>query len=167
MARRLRPSLAVLPRNPVLRLPGADNLPRMTSAESVVREPTPAREVRHIRETSGAPAGTAQKIALRLVGSFFRRPLLYLLPLILMLALGVFTAARQTKQYESSGVLNATSGTLLTELTGATPSFGYESVAGVTARNLQQLLTTDAFVDDLIRRAGLTTAVESGSHRPR
>jgi len=51
---------------------------------------------------------------------------------------------------------------LLTELTGATPSFGYESIAGVTARNLQQLLTTDAFVDDLIRRAGLTTAIESG-----
>jgi capsular polysaccharide biosynthesis protein len=50
---------------------------------------------------------------------------------------------------------------LLTELTGATPSFGYESVAAVTARNLQRLLTTDAFIDDLIRRAGLTTAIES------
>jgi capsular polysaccharide biosynthesis protein len=134
----------------------------MTAADVVVRESTSAGELRHIRETSGAPAGTAQKIALQLVGSFFRRPVLYLLPLILMLALGVFTAARQTKEYQSSGVLNATSGTLLNELTGQTPSFGYESVAGVTARNLQQLLTTDAFIDDLIGRANLTTAVESG-----
>ena len=60
-------------------------------------------------------------------------------------------------------MLNATSATLLSELTGATPSFGYDSVASVTAGNLQQLLTTDAFVEDVIDRAGLRTAVDSGT----
>ncbi len=134
------------------------------SPELAARDPRlTRRDARLTRETSSAATGSTQRVLLRLLETFFRRPLLCLLPLVLLLLLGVLTSVRQTKEYESRGVLHATSGTLLSELTGATPAFGYESVATVTAGNLQQLLTTDAFVEDVIDRAGLRTAVESGT----
>jgi capsular polysaccharide biosynthesis protein len=108
------------------------------------------------------PENPAQRLLLRFLETFFSRPILHALPLILLTLFGVFTAVKVEKEYRSEGVLNATSGTLLAELTGQTPSFGYESVGSVTARNVQQLLTTNSFVADVVRRAGLTTAVESG-----
>lgn len=113
-------------------------------------------------ETSQQPEGLTQRMLLHLLETFFRHPLLHLLPLVAFVAFGMFTAVTAEKTYRSVGILNATSGTLLNELTGDTPTFGFESTATVTARNINQRLTTDAFLDDVIRRAGLTSAVESG-----
>lgn len=101
-------------------------------------------------------------MVLNLLETFFRHPLLHLAPLVLFVALGCFTAIGADKSYRSVGVLNATSGTLLSELTGNTPTFGYESTADVTSRNIVQLLATDAFLDEVIKGAGLTTAVDNG-----
>jgi capsular polysaccharide biosynthesis protein len=99
---------------------------------------------------------------LHLLETFFRHPIIHLLPLVIFLALGCFTAFSAEKRYSSVGVLNATSGTLLSELTGNTPTFGFESTATVTSRNIEQLLGTDTFLDDVIERARLTSAVENG-----
>jgi capsular polysaccharide biosynthesis protein len=101
-------------------------------------------------------------MVVNLLETFFRRPVVHLIPLFLLVAFGVFSAVNADKSYRSVGVLNATSGTLLSELTGNVPSFGFETSSAVTSRNLHQLLATDRFLDDVIRRAGLTTAVEQG-----
>jgi capsular polysaccharide biosynthesis protein len=74
----------------------------------------------------------------------------------------MFSAFNADKTYRSIGVLNATSGTLLSELTGSVPSFGYETTSNVTSRNINQLLNTKAFLDDVISRAGLSTALKDG-----
>jgi capsular polysaccharide biosynthesis protein len=113
-------------------------------------------------ETSQRPEGLTQRILLNVLETFFRHPLMHLVPILLFGALGVFTAATAQKEYRSAGVLNATSGTLLSDLTGNVPAFGFESTATVTSRNIGQLLSTDAFLTDVIERAGMTTAVESG-----
>jgi uncharacterized protein involved in exopolysaccharide biosynthesis len=99
---------------------------------------------------------------LHLLETFFRHPIIHLLPLVIFVALGAFSAFSAEKTYRSVGILNATSGTLLSELTGNTPTFGFESTSTVTSRNIEQLLTTDAFLNDVIERARLTGAVESG-----
>ena len=62
---------------------------------------------------------------LRILETFFRHPVIHTLPLVMLLVFGVFSAASTGKTYRSVGVLNATSGTLLSELTGNQSAFGY------------------------------------------
>jgi capsular polysaccharide biosynthesis protein len=131
-------------------------------AVSQISQPVPRRGSRALAETSGQPGGLTQRMLLHLLETFFRHPFIHLLPLVIFLALGCFTAFSAAKTYRSVGILNATSGTLLSELTGNTPTFGFESTATVTSRNIEQLLTTDAFLDEVIERARLTRAVELG-----
>jgi len=130
----------------------AANLPEVASR----------RGVRAMTETSQRPDGMTQRMVLKLLETFFRHPILHLVPLALLLGLGLFSALGAEKSYRSVGILNATSGTLLSELTGDTPAFGYETSANLTSRNVQQLIGTDHFLDDVIRRAGLSTAVDKG-----
>jgi capsular polysaccharide biosynthesis protein len=120
------------------------------------------RAPRAMPETSERAEGLTHRMLLHLLETFFRHPILHLLPLVLFVAFGVFTAVSAEKMYRSVGVLNATSGTLLNELTGDSPTFGFESTATVTSRNIEQMLSTDKFVNDVIERAGMTSAVESG-----
>lgn len=101
-------------------------------------------------------------MVLHVLETFFRHPVVHLLPLVLLLVFGLISALDTTKTYRSMGILNAMSGTLLSELTGDTSGFGYESSANVTSRNINQLLGTRAFLDDVVANAGLTGAVESG-----
>ena len=111
----------------------------VTSLSHAVPRQTP----RQLTEAGQKPEGVTQRMLLHLLETFFRRPILHLLPLVLFLALGVFTALGEHKTYRSVGVLNATSGTLLSELTGNVPSFGFDSTSNVTSRNINQLLGTD------------------------
>jgi capsular polysaccharide biosynthesis protein len=101
-------------------------------------------------------------MVLHILETFFRHPVVHTLPLIMLLAFGVISAMGATKEYRSSGVLNATSGTLLSELTGSSNAFGYESSANVTSRNINQLLSTQAFVEDVVSRAGVESAIQTG-----
>jgi capsular polysaccharide biosynthesis protein len=103
-----------------------------------------------------------RRVVLHVLETFFRHPFVHTLPLIILLAFGVISAMGATKEYRSVGVLNATSGTLLSELTGESSSFGYESSANVTSRNINQLVSTRAFVEDIVERAGLETSVQEG-----
>lgn len=118
-------------------------------------EVTPARINEH-------PQGLTRRVATGLLETFFRRPVVYLLPLLLLLAFGVYTAMNAEDEYQSVGVLHASSGSLLSELTGDTPSFGYERPSTVTARTINDMMGTTAFLNDVVAGADLAPAIEAG-----
>jgi hypothetical protein len=99
---------------------------------------------------------------LNVLETFFRKPLLYLLPLILLTGLGVMTAMNASKEYRSTGVLNASQGSLLNDITEQSRSYGFERPSTVTARNINNLLGTSVFLGSVIELADLNDEVESG-----
>lgn len=111
-----------------------------------------------------APHGITHRIVLNMLEAFFRRPFLHLVPLLVLLALGAVVAAQTPKEYRSVGVLNVTSGQLLTDLTDVPggPSFGFETPAVVTARTFNNLVQTRTFLSTIIDTAGLRSAVQQG-----
>ena len=117
---------------------------------------------RQVTEINQNPQGLTRRVAVHILETFFRRPWLYLIPLVLLLAAGVYTAMGAKDQFRSVGVLHASSGSLLSELTGNQPSFGYERPSTVTSRRINDLVGTSSFLDDIIARAGLTEEVDSG-----
>ena len=108
------------------------------------------------------PDGLTRRALLNILETFYRRPLLYLLPLALLTALGALTAVNADKEYRSAGVLNASAGSLLTEITDQSRSYGFERPSTVTARNINNLLRTTVFLTTVIEGAGLTEEVEQG-----
>ena len=131
-------------------------------AVTTISPTAPRRGPRPLAETSHQPEGLTQRMLLRLLETFFRHPILHLLPLVIFVALGMFTAFSAEKTFRSVGVLNATSGTLLSEITDNNPAFGLETTASNTSSQIDQLLGTSAFLGDVIERAGMTTAVSNG-----
>lgn len=118
-------------------------------------DPAPSRVNEH-------PQGLTRRVASGLLETFFRRPIVYLLPLILLFAFGVYTALGADDEYQSVGVLHASSGSLLSELTGDTPSFGYERPSTVTARTINDMMGTSAFLNSVVAEAGLESDIEAG-----
>jgi uncharacterized protein involved in exopolysaccharide biosynthesis len=116
-------------------------------------------------DTSSAPDGLTRRVMLNILEAFFRRPWLNLLPLMLLSALGAASVLSMTPQYSSVGTLNATGESLLNDLTDAanTPGLTFESPAVVTARQINQLLTTDFFLSRVAEEAGLGSAIEGGA----
>jgi uncharacterized protein involved in exopolysaccharide biosynthesis len=102
---------------------------------------------------------------LNILEAFFRRPWLHLLPLFLLCALAASNLLSMTPQYRSVGTLNATGSSLLNDLTDAstTPGLTFESPAVVTARQINQLMTTDFFLSRVADEAGLGTAIRDGT----
>ena len=90
---------------------------------SVLKSPTPRTLSRMpaVPAVAETPAtGVTRRAVLSVLEVFFRQPLLHLLPLILLAGLGLYRGVSAEDEYRSVGMLNATSGTLLTELTQAT-----------------------------------------------
>jgi uncharacterized protein involved in exopolysaccharide biosynthesis len=116
-------------------------------------------------DTSSEPDGLTRRVMLNILEAFFRRPWLHLLPLILMCALGAASVLSMTPQYRSVGTLNATGESLLNDITEAanTPGLSFDPPAVVTARQINQLLTTDFFLTRVAEDAGLGTAIEDGT----
>jgi uncharacterized protein involved in exopolysaccharide biosynthesis len=116
-------------------------------------------------DTSSEPDGLTRRVMLNILEAFFRRPWLHLLPLILLCALGAASVLSMTPQYRSVGTLNATGKSLLNDLTEAanTPGLSFDPPAVVTARQINQLLTTDFFLTRVADEAGLGTAIEDGT----
>src|SRR5215213_3172918 len=79
--------------------------------------------------------------------NFFARWPLYLLPIILLGALGVAQARNMTAEYRSQGVLNVASNPLLTGVTpiGSSGAYAYETPSAATTRMINELLRTDLF----------------------
>lgn len=103
----------------------------------------------------------------RLVETYFRRPFLYLVPLALCLLFGAYSALTAPKEYISSGLLNASGETLLSNLSGVDvqSSFG-PTPASVAAERINEQLRSDEFVLTVADRAGLNTSLETGAITP-
>ena len=116
-------------------------------------------------DTSSEPDGLTRRVMLNILEAFFRRPWLHLLPLILLCALGAASVLSMTPQYSSVGTLNATGKSLLNDLTEAanTPGLSFDPPAVLTARQINQLLTTDFFLSRVATEAGLGTAIKDGT----
>jgi uncharacterized protein involved in exopolysaccharide biosynthesis len=92
----------------------------------------------------------------RLLETFFARWWLYLLPLVALVGLGVYTAGSQTDTYRSSAVLRATDPLLgqLQEVSLADTQW-WESPADAASRGINESLRTDAFVQAVVADTGI------------
>lgn len=108
------------------------------------------------------PGATADFTA-RLIDHFFRRAPLYLLPIMLLAALGVYTASNQQDTYSSEGKLTASRNPLVDSTEIRTTQLGFnESPAAGSARLINEQINTDAFIDEVASRAGLSEALQAG-----
>ena len=64
----------------------------------------------------------SRPFVLRLLETFFRRWWLYMLPAVLLVAVGAQSVVTAKKEYVSKGVLYVESETLLSKLTGSDPA---------------------------------------------
>lgn len=97
-------------------------------------------------------------VALRIIDTFFRRWWIYLIPTVLLVALGVYTTVASPDDYESTALLRASQGSLLSDITeigDEQPTFTDESPATITGRQISELLRTDDFVDRIATAAEL------------
>ena len=109
------------------------------------------------------PASFGSDFPERLVEAFFRRWVLYLLPVVLLAAVGVRSASGLEGEFQSSATLSASANPYVYEpdIRGTQIEY-YESAASGTARLINEQLQTDAFIDDIVERVGLGDAVDSG-----
>ncbi len=113
--------------------------------------------------TASRTERSAHRFWYRLVETFFRRWPFYLAPVVLMGALGFSLSSSTVPTYMATGTLSASSNPLVTEQTvRGTALNNYESPASGTARVINEQLRTDAFVEAVAERAGVTGALESG-----
>jgi uncharacterized protein involved in exopolysaccharide biosynthesis len=102
----------------------------------------------------------SRSLLLRLLENFFRRWYLYLVPVVLLGLVGVFSVASTKKQFQSLGTFNVESSTVLSTLSGSSDSnFGYDSPALSTSKRIGSLLQTDQFIKDVAAKAKLDTAL--------
>jgi hypothetical protein len=105
----------------------------------------------------------SSRLVERLLESFFGRPIVCLLPLVVLLVLGGVAVANTERQYASSGVLSVANQTLLADLTNMrVEGFGWETPAAVTARRINELMGTDEFASIVVREAGLEAELDAG-----
>jgi capsular polysaccharide biosynthesis protein len=123
----------------------------------------PQPRTRLTADTSSQPDGITRRVMLNFLEAFFRRPVLHLLPVVLMLAVGVASVLNIKQQYGSVGTLSVTNESLLADLTNASQSaVSFESAATVTARQINELLRTDQFLNDVVSDAGVGDLVKQG-----
>jgi hypothetical protein len=99
----------------------------------------------------------ARHVIARLLETFFSRWWLYVLPVIALIGLGVYTAGSTADSYRSSAVLSADISPLLADLQGVSPieSEYYETSADVMSRQINESLQTDAFLQVVAAAAGI------------
>ena len=88
----------------------------------------------------GRPGMIARHVIARLLETFFRRWWLYIIPVVALLGVGVFTAGREADTYRSSAVLTASDQTLLDELQNVSRSdvLAFESPADANSETNQR-----------------------------
>jgi uncharacterized protein involved in exopolysaccharide biosynthesis len=113
---------------------------------------------------SAVEAGLPHDFTERLVDGFFRRWVLYVLPVAVFVAIGVYTAGNITADYASYARLSATSNPYLTQPAIRGTEIGlYESPGDGTARLINEQLRTDAFINEIASRVDLTEAIDTGA----
>lgn len=107
-------------------------------------------------------------VVLRLLDTFFRRAWLYLVPVVVLGAVGVAAASSADESYQSVGTVRVEADARVSQLTGtqSDPGFGWESPAGATARAMNSLLGTRSFLDDVVDRGGLQESIDAGLATP-
>jgi len=87
---------------------------------------------------------------------FFGKPLLFLIPAVVVTAAGVYVASSEPSEYQSIGVLSISSETFLDTLSGTrTGTRSFETPAVTTARQFNELMQTDGFAISVVNGAGL------------
>ena len=106
----------------------------------------------------------ARRPGLHMAESFFRRWPLFVLPVLLLPAVGFLQARKSVADFKSTGVIDVVKNPLLGDLGNLQPSGSstLETPAAATARTITELLGTDGFVDQVVDRAGLKTALANG-----
>ncbi len=104
--------------------------------------------------------GLSRYSVVRLLETFFRRWWLYLVPFVLLCALGVVSVATAAPKYQSIGTLTVNKTDLGASL-GTDPGFGYDTPAVATANNMNSQLKTEVFLRDVANRARLGPLVDS------
>ena len=106
----------------------------------------------------------AQRFLARSLFIFFSKPVLFLLPALVVTSIGGYLATSTPDEYESIGVLSVSSETFLDVLTDSrSNTFSYESPAVTTARQFNELIQTDQFATSVIDGAGLGDERAAGS----
>jgi len=102
----------------------------------------------------------------RLLETFFRRPFVCLLPLLLLTAFGIWSVSDRTQVYTSRGVMSVSNSTLLANLaevpTGAEVPW-WETPAEMTSRTINELMGTDQFTERVAANAGLDDDLAKGT----
>src|SRR4051812_28407061 len=121
------------------------NQRRPASASMTVK-----RSVARGRSTTLFPdtrSSVSRSLLLRLLENFFRRWYLYLIPIVLLAALGVMQVSGKKKAFQSVGTFNVESSTVLSSLSGQTDqNFGWDTPAGATSKRIGSMFQTDQFI---------------------
>jgi uncharacterized protein involved in exopolysaccharide biosynthesis len=99
----------------------------------------------------------ARFVIARLLETFFARWWLYLLPLVALLGLGIYSAGSKADTYHSTAVLSVED-PLLEDLAPRSDAQWWESPAEAAARRVNESLRTDAFVAVVAESAGVDPA---------
>lgn len=98
----------------------------------------------------------AQRFFARSMRIFFGKPIRFLLPLLLIAGYGIYYAASQPDEYQSSGVLSVSSDTFLGSLTQVRDTqTNFQSVSTTIATQFNDLMQTDGFAQSVAEGAGL------------
>lgn len=101
----------------------------------------------------------SRQAILRLLDTLFRRWWLYIVPVLLLAGVGFMSVKGSKEVYRSGGTISVRQGApLITTLDGRAtdPGFGYETPAGATAGDINSLVGTDNFAQEIATTAGLT-----------
>lgn len=113
---------------------------------------------------SSTSVSGAQRFFARAMFIFFGKPLLFLLPALIITGAGVYMASSEPSQYQSVGVLSISSETFLDTLSGTrSDTRSFETPALTTARQFNELMQTDGFAASVIDGAGLGEQRANGS----
>jgi len=113
-------------------------------------------------DTSATAREVTRRIVLNVFEAFFKRPLIALLPLALLTAAGLASAASGFETYRSESRIAVSADPLLAQLTEANPDFSFNTPATVTSRQVSELLSTDEFVRRVAIAGGWAEELESG-----
>lgn len=101
---------------------------------------------------------------LNILEAFFRRPLLHLVPLVLMVAVGAAIAFSSAREFRSVGLLSTSNTSVIGEITEQdTAGATFETPAVRTARNINEQLRTGRFLSLVAEEAGISSSPDQAA----
>ena len=100
---------------------------------------------------------------LRVVETFFQRPLTYFLPIVIMAIACTAYFVLETPPFISQGIISVQSGTLIENVAGVdTGGFSWVTPAQATSDEFAELLQTDAFIRLIVQQTPLEDQMSQG-----